>query len=70
MTDRFWNMIAAMTLANFSSEKNNVGAALKVTQDVTASRKSVTKIQQINHFNLKIVVHYYIVVIICSIVEA
>lgn len=63
-------MIATMTLANFTSEKNNVGAALKVTQDVTALRKSATKTQQINHFNLKIVVRYYIVVIICSIVGA
>lgn len=70
LTHRFWKMIAAMTLANFTSEKNNMGAAIKVTQDVTASRKSATKIQHINHFNLKTVVHYYIVVIICSIVEA
>lgn len=51
LTHRLWKMIAAMTLANFSSEKNNI--AIKVTQDVTASRKSATKIQQINHFNQK-----------------
>lgn len=30
-----------------------MGAAIKVTQDVTASRKSATKIQQMNDFNLK-----------------
>lgn len=44
LTHRLWKMIAEMTSANFSSENNYVGAALKVTQDVTASRKSATKI--------------------------